>query len=175
VRGDKITIYRDNKRMEADGHVQSALYNTKRKNPNGTTNIVPVFASSDHMWYSDTDRLLHYESNVDIRQDTDRITSNVADVYLARETNEVEKTVAQNNVVLTQPGRTGRGDWAQYTAADDTVVLKGAPAHVEDTEQGTTESTRLTVYLRDSRVVADDARGENAPGRARSTHRIRKQ
>jgi LPS export ABC transporter protein LptC len=175
VRADKLTLYRENKRMDGDGRVQSALYQARRKSQGGGAEVVPVFATSDRISYSDTDRLLHYEGNVDIKQSTDRITGAVADVYLLKESNEVEKTVAQRDVVLTQPGRRGTGSWAQYTAADETVILKGNPARVEDTEQGTTEGGRLTVYLRDSRVVADDSRGAQSPGRVRSTHKIRKQ
>lgn len=175
VRGDKLTIFRDNKRMESDGHVQSALYQARQKNKNGSNEVVPVFATSDRMWYADTDRLIHYDGHVDVKQGTDRIVSGVADVYLLKESNEVERTIAQREVVLTQPGRRGNGNWAQYTAADETVVLKGSPARVEDTEQGTTEGSRLTVYLRESRVVGDDPRGPQSPGRVRSTHRIKKQ
>jgi LPS export ABC transporter protein LptC len=170
VKADRLTIYRENKRMEGDGHVQSVLYQARSKN----AEVVPALATSERMSYSDTDRILHYEGTVDIKQGVDRIQSAVADVYLLKEINEVEKTIAQRNVVLTQPGRQGNGDWSQYTAADETVVLKGNPARVVDTE-GTTESGRLTVYLRESRVVADDARGPQSPGRVRSTHKIRKQ
>src|ERR1051325_426585 len=175
VRGDKLTIYRENKRMDADGHVQSALYQARRRAQNGGGEVVPAFATADRMTHSDTDRLLHYEGNVDIKQATDRITSAVADVYLLKDSNEVERTLAQRDVVLTQPGRRGTGASGQYTAADETVILKGYPARVEDTEQGTTEGGRLTVYLRDSRVVADDSRGAQSPGRVRSTHKIKKQ
>lgn len=175
VRADRLTIYRENKRMDAEAHVQSALYQARRRSQNGSGEVVPVFATADRMSYSDTDRLLHYEGNVDIKQSTDRITSAVADVHLLKESNEVERTIAQRDVVLTQPGRRGTGDWGQYTAADETVVLKGGPARVEDAEQGITEGGRLTVYLRDSRVVADDSRGAQSPGRVRSTHKIKKQ
>jgi LPS export ABC transporter protein LptC len=175
VRADKLTLYRETKRMEGDGHVQSALYQARRKAKDGSGEVVPVFATADRITYSDTDRLLHYEGGVDIKQSTDRITSAVSDVYLLKETNEVERTVAQRDVVLTQPGRRGTGDSGEYTAADETVILKGNPARVEDAEQGTTEGGRLTVYLRDSRVVADDSRGPQSPGRVRSTHKIRKQ
>jgi LPS export ABC transporter protein LptC len=175
VRADKLTLYRETKRMEGEGHIQSALYQARRKSQNGGGEIVPVFATADRISYSDTDRLLHYEGGVDIKQGTDRITSGVADVYLLKENNEMEKTIAQRDVILTQPGRRGNGDWGQYTTADETFILKGNPARVEDTEQGTTEGGRLTVYLRDSRVVADDSRGPQSPGRVRSTHKIRKQ
>jgi len=160
--------------MEAVGHVQTAIYNSKRRAENNNLTVVPVFASSDSMFYSDPDRTIHYEGNVDIKQATDRITSGVADVYLAKETSEMEKTIAQRNVVLTQPNRRGTGDWVEYTAASEVAVLKGNPARVDDIEQGKTEGARLTVSIRDSKVTADDTRGPLSPGRVRSTHKIRK-
>jgi LPS export ABC transporter protein LptC/lipopolysaccharide transport protein LptA len=175
VRADKLTLYRETKRMEGEGHVQSALYQARKKGANGASTVVPAFATSNSINYSDDTRVLHYEGNVDIKQDTDRMRSNVADIYLQKETNEVERTVAERDVIVNQPGRQGNGDWAQYTAADETVVLKGNPAHVEDTEQGSTEGGRLTLYLRENKVVADDARGEQSTGRVRSTHKVRKQ
>jgi lipopolysaccharide export system protein LptA len=128
------------------------------------------------MSYSDAERLLRYAGAVDIRQGTERITGGTADVFLAKETYEVERTIAQQNVIVTQPGRRGVGDWAQYTAADETIVLTGNPARVEDAERGTNESRRMIVYLREERVVSDggsDAR--QSTGRVRSTHKVRKQ
>jgi lipopolysaccharide export system protein LptA len=126
------------------------------------------------MFYSDPDRTIHYEGNVDIKQGTDRLTSDVADVYLQKESSEMQKTVAQRNVVLTQPARKGTGDWVEYTAADEIAILKGNPARVEDVDQGNTEGSRLTVSLKDNKVTADDARGPLSPGRVRSSHKIRK-
>jgi LPS export ABC transporter protein LptC/lipopolysaccharide transport protein LptA len=175
VSADKITLRRDNRRMEADGRVQSALYQARRKEASGARTTVPVFATSQRMFYSDTDRLLRYEGDVDIKQGTERITAEVADVYLLKEAGEVERMVAQRSVVVTQPGKRGTGNWAQYSAADETVMLTGDPARVEDAEQGNTESRRLTVYLRENRVVSDNPGGANATGRVRSSHRIRKQ
>jgi lipopolysaccharide export system protein LptA len=172
VRGDSITLYRAEQRMEAWGHVQSALYQAKQKTGNSTT-VVPVFATADYMRYSDPERLLHYETNVDIKQGTDRLTSGVADVYLQKDVNEVDRTVSQRNVVVVQPNRRGTGDWCQYTTADEVAVLTGNPAHVEDAEQGTTEGNRLTMYRLENRVVVDDTR-ESPGGRVRSTHKITK-
>jgi lipopolysaccharide export system protein LptA len=86
----------------------------------------------------------------------------------------VEKTVAQRSVVLTQPNRKGVGDWLQYTTADEVAVITGKPARVEDAEKGSTESGRLTVYMRDGRVIADDTRGPQSPGRVRSTHKVKR-
>jgi lipopolysaccharide export system protein LptA len=173
VRGDKLVLYVNDKRMEASGRVQTTIYNSKRRVENQVT-VVPVFASADSMFYSDPDRTIHYEGNVDIKQGTDRLTSDVADVYLQKESSEMQKTVAQRNVVLTQPARKGTGDWVEYTAADEVAILKGNPARVEDVDQGNTEGSRLTVSLKDNKVTADDARGPLSPGRVRSSHKVRK-
>jgi LPS export ABC transporter protein LptC/lipopolysaccharide transport protein LptA len=173
IRGDKLILYVNDKRMEASGHVQTTIYNSKRRVENQTT-VVPVFASADSMFYSDPDRTIHYEGNVDIKQASDRLTSDVADVYLEKESNEMQKTVAQRNVVLTQPARKGTGDWVEYTAADEVAILKGNPARVEDAEQGNTQGARLTVSIKDNKVTADDARGPLSPGRVRSSHKVRK-
>jgi lipopolysaccharide transport protein LptA len=173
VRGDKLSIYMNDKRMEAVGHVQSAVYNSKRA-VQGTLSEIPVFATADAMSYSDPGRTIHYEGNVDIKQGSDRLTGGVADVYLKKEINEMDKTIVQRNVVLTQPKRKGTGDWVQYTTEDEVAILKGNPARVEDSEKGNTEGDRLTLYVRDSKVTADDARGSLSPSRVRSTHKIRK-
>jgi LPS export ABC transporter protein LptC len=174
VRADKLTIYTNEKKMTGEGHVQSALYNARRR-VEGASSTIPVFAVADSLSYSDPNRLLHYEGSVDIRQGTDRMTSGIADVYLLRESSELEKTIAQRNVVLTQPNRKGTGDWMQYTSADEVAILKGNPARVEDMEKGSTEGGRLTVYMRDGRVIADDVRGPQSPGRVRSIHKVKKQ
>jgi len=173
VRGDKLNLYLNNKTMDASGHVQTAIYNSKRR-VDGNSTVVPVFATSDSMSYSDPNRIVHYEGNVDIKQGGDRLTGGVADAYLAKETNDMERTVAQRDVVLTQPGRKGTGDWVQYTSVDEIAVFKGNPARVEDNEKGTTEGARLTLSMRDSKVTADDTRGPLSPGRVRSTHKIKK-
>lgn len=174
VKADKIILRRDAKRMEGEGNVQSALYQARRKDTAGARTIVPVFASSERMFYADAERLLHYEGAVDIKQGTERINAAVADVYMLPETYEVGRTVAQRNVVVTQPGKRGTGDWAQYTAADETVVLTGNPARVEDPQQGTSESRRLTIFLRENRVVSDGGQSPQNTGRVHSTHKVRK-
>ena len=174
VRAERITLRDAQKRMDAEGRVESALYNARRKEASGERVVVPVFATAARMSYSDPERLLHYEEEVDIKQGTERITAGVADVYLAKETYEAERTIAQRDVVVTQPGRRGTGDWAQYTAADETVVLTGDPARVEDAEKGRSESRRMIVHLRDNSVTSDAGPGKQATGRVRSTHKIRK-
>jgi LPS export ABC transporter protein LptC/lipopolysaccharide transport protein LptA len=175
VKADRLVLRNQQKRLEGDGNVQSALYQARRKEANGERVVVPVFATSNSMTYSDAERLLHYAGEVDIRQGTDRITSEVSDVYLMKDTYEVERTVSERSVVVTQPGRRGTGDRGEYTAADEVVVLTGNPARVEDAEKGSSESRRLTVYLREDRVVSDGGPSPQSTGRVKTTHKIKKQ
>jgi LPS export ABC transporter protein LptC/lipopolysaccharide transport protein LptA len=170
VRAEKIILRRDTKSMFCEGAVQSALYNAKRRE-NGKESNAPVFAAAERMNYSDEDKLLRYEGGVDIRQGTDRINGGAAEVYLNAR-NEAEKTIAENSVIITQPGRKAKGDWAQYTSENGVVILKGNPAIVEDVAQGASQGRQLTVYLRENRVEGQGGAKPNSPGRVRTTHKI---
>lgn len=172
VRAEKLILRRDNRSMYGEGKVQSALYNAKRRE-NGADKIVPAFAASDRISYSDEQKLLRYENNVDLRQGTERITGGAAEIYL-NAANEIEKTIVQTDVNITQPGKRAAGDWAQYTAADQVFVLRGNPAAVEDAELGNSVGRQLTIYLKENRVVGQGGETSAAPGRVRSSHKIKK-
>jgi lipopolysaccharide export system protein LptA len=171
VKGDRIELYQDEKRMVAIGNVESALYQTKRETSPGKREVVPGFATAEKMTYSDEDRKIHYEGNVKARQGTDRIEATFVDVFLAQETNEVDHMNAEGSVVLTQPGRRGVGDKLAYTSEDGRAVLTGKSARVDDAEKGATMGSQLTFYSRDDRISVENQQGT---GRVRSTHRLTK-
>jgi|CXWL01.1.fsa_nt_gi lipopolysaccharide export system protein LptA len=171
VRCDRLSIDQVAGKIFADGNVQSLLYNAKMKQ-RGKESIVTVTASAGSMAYDRDKRLLQYRTNVDIRQGTDRLTAGMADVYLS-EVNEVSRTVAETNVVITQPGRKATGDWAQYTALDESAIIRGNPATVNDAENGSTQSGELTVNMRDNRVVSEGKVKQNTSGRIRSVYKTK--
>ena len=133
---------------------------------------MPVSASAAAMTYTRDSKVLSYRTNVDIRQGTDRIVTNSADVFLD-DKNEVTKTIAENGVTITQPGRRATGDWAQYSAEGEVAVLRGNPARVEDGENGTSQGAQITVYLRDNRVIGESRASQNSSGRIRSVYNVR--
>jgi lipopolysaccharide transport protein LptA len=184
--------------MVAIGNVDSALYSVDRRQESdkGESNkgksdkkrdpdkgqsdtgqsdkerdLVPAFASAEHMNYSDADRRVHYIGGVKARQGSDRIDADSVEVFLMKETNEVERLTADGNVVLNQPGRRGTGDNLVYTGADGRAILKGKTARVEDDEKGVTMGAQLTFYSRDDKVFVDNQHGT---GRVRSVHRLGK-
>ncbi|MGI8640518.1 MAG: LPS export ABC transporter periplasmic protein LptC [Pyrinomonadaceae bacterium] len=172
VRADKLVLQQKQGQLYGEGAVQSLLYDVKKKE-NGKESTVPVFASANKLFYEKDKNVLRYEGNVDIRQGTDRIIAGVANVFL-NDKNEVSQTVAENNVVITQPNRKAVGDYAQYTAVDEKVVLRGNPAKIEDGENGSSQGAQMTVFLREKRVVSESKTPQNNTGRIRTVYKIKK-
>ncbi|MFM9905278.1 MAG: LPS export ABC transporter periplasmic protein LptC [Pyrinomonadaceae bacterium] len=170
VRGDKLFIKPSEGRFLAEGNVQSVLYNTKQKSK-GKESSVPVFASSKTMAYDRSTRVVQYRENVDIRQGTDRLTSGSADVYLS-ENNELSKTVAETGVVITQPGRRATGNWVEYAASDEVATLRGSPASVNDSANGSLQASELTFLMRENRIISEGKTKQNGSGRIRSVYKI---
>lgn len=170
IRADNIELDKGEKLLTAWGSVQSAYYNLERQTEKGRREIVPAFASSDRMSYADSTRTARYEGSVKIRQGTDTIDADSADVRLNEE-NRITGITGNGKVVLTQPARRATGDQIIYNAADDTAVLTGNPASVEDRDkQVATKSQKLTLHLADARIEAIDDSG--AKKRVKTTHRI---
>jgi lipopolysaccharide export system protein LptA len=172
VRADRLHLNQKEGKLFGEGSVQSVLYDAKRIE-NGKQSDVPVYASAQKIFYSKDNRQLRYEGDVDIRQGTDRIQAGVASVFL-KLNNELSQTVAENNVVVTQPNRRATGDWAQYTADTELVILRGNPARVEDGENGSSQSAQLTVNMRTKNVVSESKTNQTNTGRIRSVYKIKK-
>ncbi len=176
VRADRLFLQQTQGQLNADGKVQSVLYNAKQKQ-NGKESNVPVFAQAEKLSYNRENRILRYQENVDIRQGTDRITAGQADVYMD-DKNDLSQTIAERNVVITQPNRRAAGEFAQYTAASEQVLLRGNPASVEDSENGSTKGAQITVFMREKRFVSENkpSVGQTVKdGRIRTVYKIKKQ
>ncbi len=173
VRADKLILRQKQGELYGEGAVQSLLYDAKRKE-NGKETNVPVFAQSQKIFYFKDKNLLRYETDVDIRQGTDRIVAGVANVYLT-DKNEVAQTVAEKNVVVTSPNRRAVGDYAQYIATDEAIILRGNPAKIDDSESGSTQGAQVTVFLRTNRVETESKANQTNTGRIRTIYKIKKQ
>ena len=174
VRAEYIEIDKGERTMTAWNNARSTFYDFEREVEKGRKEVVPVFASSDRIIYTDANRTAHYEGSVKIRQGTDQIDSATADVLMDEE-NKLISMTATKDVVMTQPARRATGDQVVYTAATDTAILTGNFAVVEDHERdGVTRSPKLTLHLRDARIEANDGNngGSGAKRRVRTTHRI---
>src|SRR5581483_12213792 len=158
VAADKISLTKENKQMIADGHVSSGLSQLKRAQK-GTKETVPMFAKSARMSFNDSDRRIRYEGGVEVKQGTDTLKAQTLDVFLKNGSNDVDHIVADNSVSLTQPGRRGSGDHAEYNAEANTIVLTGNLAKIEDDERGLTSGRQLTLNMSDDKISIEDQRG----------------
>jgi lipopolysaccharide export system protein LptA len=68
---------------------------------------------------------------------------------------QVERIIADTNVVVVEPTRRASGDHLVYTAADDKYVLTGGPPSIFDAEQGKITGDSLTFYRHDDRVLVE--------------------
>lgn len=170
VRAESLLIRQKDGELVAEGGVQSLLYDVRRT-AGGRSSSAPVFASSTRMTYSRDNRLLRYEQQVSIKQEKDHLQGEVAIVHLSEE-NDVLRTDIEKNVVVTQPGRKATGDFAQYTATDERVLLRGEPALVSDDRNGETRGTELVIFLRENRIVGEGRSPKDSSGRVRSVYKI---
>jgi LPS export ABC transporter protein LptC/lipopolysaccharide transport protein LptA len=173
VRGDRLTIDQKAGTFRADGNVQSAVYNV-RAHKNGRESSEPAYVSAASMLYQRDGREIQYRNSVDVRQGSDRLSAGAVDVFLD-EKNQMSKTVAEGEVVMTEPGRRGTGNWVQYTAGDDVAILRGEPATVTDAESGTSSAQQMTFNRRENRVVTEGKPRPAAGGRTRSVYKVKPQ
>ncbi|MBL8182625.1 MAG: LPS export ABC transporter periplasmic protein LptC [Blastocatellia bacterium] len=165
VRAQKLTVLQREKRFLGEGNVQTTIYDAKQKDTK-----VPVYVTAGSLEYVDSSRLIKYRTNVDIRQGTDRLTSASADILL-NEKNEVQKTITETNVVITQPGRRATGDRLEYTSSNEVAILRGSPATITDSVNGSTRGTEVTVYMKENRFTGNGKSPTNPSGRTRTVYK----
>lgn len=171
VRANVIRVDQKAGAMNAVGNVQSGLFNARMR-AGGKESTVPVYVTAGSMAYQRDTRVVQYRENVDIKQGSDRLTAGIVDVYLD-ERNELSRTVAENDVVITQPGRRATGTWAQYTTADENAVLRGSPASVVDGRNGTSQGSEISFNLRTSNVTNSGRTAANSTStRTRTVYKV---
>ncbi len=68
---------------------------------------------------------------------------------------QVEKIIAEKDVVISELSRRATGERLVYTAADDKSVLTGGPPCIFDAEHGKITGDSLTFYRHDDRVLVE--------------------
>jgi lipopolysaccharide export system protein LptA len=140
----------------------------------GKTTLVTI--TSEHLTYTDSERRIHFDGSVSMRNTDATITSQGLDVYLAQSKqapsnqsltqpsatpSRLEKAVAKGNVVITQSTRRATGETLTYFASEDKFVLAGGPPSIFDAERGQITGDSLTFFRYDDRVLVEG--GANSP------------
>jgi len=158
---------------DSEGHqkVSTVLVGTDKSGK-----ATPVTVTSGHLVYRDSDRKAHFDRGVTVRGSDLTITAKQMDVFLAQSSTGTAKTagetptatqnvstgpahldriVASDSVVITEPTRHATGEQLTFTASDDKFVLTGGPPSIFDAEHGKITAVSFTLFRRDGRVVVE--------------------
>jgi lipopolysaccharide export system protein LptA len=126
----------------------------------------PVTIQSPRLNYRDSDRKINLDGGVTVKSADATMTAQQMAVFLAARSpsqdtadrttpGQVEKILAEQKVMITQPTRHASGEKLVYTASDEKFVLTGGPPSIFDAERGKITGDSLTFYKRDDRVLVE--------------------
>ena len=129
-------------------------------------NVTPIKVTSSRLTYADAERKIFLTGGVRAKGADATITSEQMTVFLLPRSQsqagsgrgrygQVDRMIAEKQVVITQPTRHGNGDRLVYTSADDKFVLTGNSPSIFDAERGKTTGDSLTFYRQDDRVLVE--------------------
>jgi len=130
--------------------------------------VSPVHMTSARLKYADAERRIFLDGGVTAKGSDATMTGQQMTVFLlprsqsqaGTATNpgmpgQVERIVAEDRVVITQPTRHATGERLVYTSADDKFVLTGGSPSIFDAERGKITGDSLTFYKHDDRVLVE--------------------
>jgi lipopolysaccharide export system protein LptA len=126
----------------------------------------PITITARRLTYADSDRKIHYEGGVMAKGEDFTASSKTLDAYLRARgqsagtqafasAGQLDRMVAEGDVLVQEPSRRAEGEKLVYTAADDRFVLTGGPPSIFDAEQGKITGVSLTFFRRDDRVLVE--------------------
>jgi len=126
----------------------------------------PVHLTSARLNYTDAERRIVLEGGVTAKGSDTTMTGQQMTVFLLPRSaspatagpgtpGQVDRIVAEHDVVITQPTRHATGERLVYTAGDAKFVLTGGTPSIFDAERGKITGDSLTFYRHDDRVLVE--------------------
>ncbi len=126
----------------------------------------PVHITSARLNYADAERKIFLDGGVTAKGSDTTMTGELMTVFLLPRSaspaaagpgtpGQVDRIVAEHDVVITQPTRHATGERLVYTAADAKFVLTGGTPSIFDAERGRITGDSLTFYRHDDRVLVE--------------------
>jgi lipopolysaccharide export system protein LptA len=181
VEAPTIQFDRDHRSVVAEGNATQTV-KTVVVDADSNGKVTPVTINSAHLNYVDADRKIFLTGGVTAKGSDATMTSRQMTVYLtaqnqsqpatgqsstlaspksAKQTaaptsmGQVDKIIAESDVVVVEPARRATGGHLVYTAADDKYVLTGGTPSIFDAEHGKITGDSLTFYRHDDRVLVE--------------------
>lgn len=170
LKADRIAIDRTAQNIVADGKITNTLKNDDQP--------VTTIVRSDHMTYSDKDKVAFYEGKVNLVRPQLNVKSDRLRAYLSKEEDSasqgpkstlpksgLDRAFAEGSVEILQSeqdrSRFGTGNSAEYYIADSKVILEGNRAQLTEKQSGSdptkTEGQKLTWFGVTDKLLVDGA------------------
>jgi len=128
--------------------------------------VTPVAISSSRLTYNDSDRKMILDGGVTAKGADVTMTGKLMTVFLHQRNElasassqatpgQLDRIVAEGNIVITQSSRRATGNRLEYDAAEDRFVLTGGSPSIFDAEHGKITGDSLTFFRRDDRVLVE--------------------
>jgi lipopolysaccharide export system protein LptA len=164
VEAPTLQFDRDHRSVVAEGNGKSV--STVLIQVNGKGEATPVAITSKRLTYTDDQHRAHFEGGVVAKGSDVTIAADRVDAYMLprnkatgnqslKGQGQLDRVVAEGNVITQQPNRRAEGDKLVYTAADDKFLLTGNSPSIFDAEHGKITGNSLTFYKRDDRVLVE--------------------
>jgi lipopolysaccharide export system protein LptA len=132
----------------------------------GPSPSTPITITGLKLTYADSERKIHYQGGVVAKAAEFTASADTLDAVLLPRSQstsnqsiatpgQLDRIMAQGNVVIQQPNRRAEGQKLVYTVAEDKFVLSGGPPSIFDAEQGKITGVSLTFFRRDDRVLVE--------------------
>ncbi len=173
VEAPTLQFDRDHRSLIAQGAAQGVaqgastqLVSTVLVQVDKTGKVTPVHITSARLNYADVERRILLDGGVTAKASDATMTGERMTVFLLPRSQsqagvnpampgQVDRIIAEDKVVITQPTRHATGDRLVYTSADEKFVLTGGPPSIFDAERGKTTGDSLTFYRHDDRVLVE--------------------
>ncbi|MGD0792549.1 MAG: LPS export ABC transporter periplasmic protein LptC [Terriglobales bacterium] len=171
VEAPTLQFDRDHRSLIAQGVAQGILaqpVSTVLVQVDKSGKVTPVHMTSARLKYADAERRIFLDGGVTAKGSDATMTGQQMTVFLLPRSQsqagtatgpgmpgQVERIVAEDRVVITEPMRHATGDRLVYTAAEDKFVLTGGSPSIFDAERGKITGDSLTFYRHDDRVLVE--------------------
>jgi lipopolysaccharide export system protein LptA len=126
----------------------------------------PVTITSPRLAYNDSERKIVLDGGVTAKGADVTMTARQMNVFLRSRAQtqassqgatpgQLDRIVADGNIVITQPSRRATGERLEYLAGDEKFVLTGGSPSIFDAEHGKITGDSLTFFRRDDRVLVE--------------------
>jgi lipopolysaccharide export system protein LptA len=172
LEADTVEIDRDNKNVNAQGHVVSQLLDKKKPEDaakSATKQSAGVFTivRAPEMSYDDSERVAVYKNGATLDRPDMKVKAREIRAFLRDDSDDssLHHAFADGQVTIHQSSagrvRDGSSEHGEYYVDEDKVLLTGGRPKFVDTLRGTTQGEKLTWFSKDDRLLVNGV--ESAP------------